>query len=220
MKRFWPFLTLAATILILAPFVLSGCGKLGGGGSDRPEARVTVQGAVTRNGEAHEAQILVVPIDGGEDVWVSTLPDGTFHVELSSQPSAIVAVANGLFAELVSPSFEYEVILELVDIPSYASQALPQGLLGEYWWGVYDTDGHGDVRFRYRYNFSRYYCASWLPGWPIGDPNPNHWGGWDLTDFPPPWKGKKLLVPTRYQIWHRAAYGYSISQALYLVSWS
>lgn len=83
--------------------------------------------------------------------------------------------------------------------------------------GACSTDTHGDAIFRYTGTFQQYYCTSWLPY--LGEStNPNKWGGWDLTEWLPTWKGKKLLIPTRYQLYHKTAYGYSISSALFLVS--
>lgn len=83
--------------------------------------------------------------------------------------------------------------------------------------GVYDTDSNGDVRFRYQGAFQYYYCINSLPSIPPNSPNPNNWDGWTLSDFVP-WNGRKLLVPRTYQWYHSAVYGYSISDALMLVS--
>jgi hypothetical protein len=66
-----------------------------------------------------------------------------------------------------------------------------------------------------------YYCTTNLPDLSLGvscyKPDPNMWNSIDISDFSP-WSGKKLLVPRRYQIWHSAYQGYSISQALFMES--
>ncbi len=86
-----------------------------------------------------------------------------------------------------------------------------------HYFGVCQTDANGDVSFRYTGARQFILCINYLP-WLAESPNPNNWNGWALTNWLPKWKGQKLLVPRRYQIWHQNVYGYPISQALYLVS--
>ena len=110
--------------------------------------------------------------------------------------------------------------MALEPVPMLPSRASPNAVMQDLWYGVYDTNSSGDVRFRYQNSFSRFYCINWMPNvFPYNiSPDPNRWTNWDLTDFPAPWKGKKLLVPSRYRWWHGAVYGYSISQALVLIA--
>jgi hypothetical protein len=130
---------------------------------------------------------------------------------------------NDPIAIAVGMIFGYSGVLELNDdgIITIPVQSVPQASafstmsIGTF--VVYSTDGNGDVSFRYQGTFIRYYCTSWLPYLGIST-DPNAWSGWVLTNWLPTWKGKKLLVPTRYQTYHKTAYGYSISSALFLES--
>jgi hypothetical protein len=56
--------------------------------------------------------------------------------------------------------------------------------------------------------------------WSVGtgkySPHPNKWDTKNVKDFKSPWKGKKLYVPRRYQVYHQNVNGFSISGALFL----
>jgi len=219
MKHFWSIAPPFVALLALGLIVLAGCERESN--VTYPTIETSIGGTIIRgqvvDDEGGVASNLLIISKDSKEIYGSSAEDGTFELEVDDQPQIVVAVAFHKTGYCDTPTKDGCWIIELKPVQVQTYRLL--GTTGEYWWGVYDTDSHGDVRFRYRYNFSRFYCSSWLPGWPFGDPNPNHWTSWDLTDFPYPWKGKKLLVPQRYQWWHHYAYGYSISQALYLVSW-
>ncbi|MCD4706098.1 hypothetical protein K8R61_03390 [bacterium] len=106
-------------------------------------------------------------------------------------------------------------------LPLLAAIVIIVAMVGTAWcgtFGVYETTEEGDVSFKYQGDFKQFYCINYLPclGWGVNGPNPNNWDGWELTDWLPTWKGEKLLVPERYQLYHEYTYGYSISDALYL----
>ncbi|MDP3964127.1 MAG: hypothetical protein Q8Q20_00500 [bacterium] len=199
--------------LLLGPVLLTGCGD----DATSPEQNATISGRVLDQDNPVSSEIMVVYSEDREE-YVQTDAEGFFQIDGTLLPKLIVAATEGKtgFVEVFSDQSVYEITLD--EIPTSPGQQ-SLGAMGWYWFGVYDTNGDGDVRFRYRYNFSHFYCSSWLPGyWPFPDPNPNHWDSWDLNDFPPPWKGKMLLVPRRHQWWHQAVYGFSISRALFLIS--
>lgn len=202
-------------VVIFSLGVLSGCK-----GVENPaeHSRAVVKGRTVANGQPIQSDVIVVW--GSKEVTtLVTGPDGYFTVEGKEPPAALIGATTGQTGYAEGPFLdETEVVLSIAPLPKAAGEGSPAKTLGEYWFGVYDTDSNGDVRFRYRYNFSRYVCVNYLPWFPWANPNPNTWNGWDVNSFPSPWKGKKLLVPRTFQYWHRSVYGYSISNALYLIA--
>jgi len=204
---------LLAVGLVMASFV--GCGQNKALNQDPLVYRLHV---VHRGTSVSDASVIGLFTDGTDTIMVCDA-NGSVNLETDKPLVAVGGVAKGLSGvKSVDCPGNWEVEVQSVLLAKTSAQGVTSA--GAYVFGVYDTDGHGDVRFRYQFNFAYFYCSSGLPGWPYGDPNPNHWTSWNLTDFPYPWKGKKLLVPTRYQWWHQAVYGYSISRALFLVSTS
>lgn len=214
------------TNIVLAALVFAaaiiGCSKL----SELPTAvaeQQVVGGRVLHQGAPAVSTKVLVVVESGRDVEAVTNESGSFSCALSSgeRVVGIVAVAplkSGMVTVNGSQQF-YEIVLDAVPTPSMRA-APPAGIAThELWYGMYD-EKDGNLRFRYQYTFNRFVCINWMP-WVFPytiSPDPNKWTSWDLTDFPSPWKGKKLLVPTRYRWWHGAVYGYSISQALYLIA--
>lgn len=182
---------------------------------ERSDSPSIIEGQVLEQGRPTAAQLFVVCADGSH-AEKSTNPDGLFRLELEGRPVRLLAVKTGAFAELAVTSGR--MIVELKPGEVCAPEAVPQYQLSDYRFGVYDTDSHGDVRFRYRYSFSRFLCINWMPNLGEGGPNPNNWTSWSISDFSAPWKGKKLLVPRRYRWFHQGYYGYSISRALVLIA--
>jgi len=218
-------MTLKKTLLTMLPLFLVlafiGCSK----NSDQqssPTSSVKLsqfQVQVTDgSNQVPNAKVLII-YDDNSDLTLSTDTEGKLDFETNKKVSALCAMTLGYsgYVTDVSPG-NIRIAVEAAPAPD--TSVVVQKPSATYYFGVYDTDGNGDVRFRYQYNFSYYYCNVWLPGWPYGDPNPNHWDGWNITDCPSPWKGKKLLVPRRYQIYCQNVYGFSISNVLILVATS
>ncbi|GEM_PF-7009053 len=169
------------------------------------------------SGDAAVGQAMILGIFSDKvDTVLSCDLNGQAQLESELALQSALAMAPGKSGVLTTV-VEGENTVNLESVDTVAVQS-PPIIATDYVFGVYDTDGNGDVRFRYRYSFRYFYCSSWLPAWPIGDPNPNHWMSWQISDFSSPWLGKKLLVPRRYQLWHQTVYGRSISRALFLVS--
>jgi len=206
-------------LCLLAVVLVVGCGKNTITSPAVPNhGMIVTEGQVLRDGQAvAKAEVMAIWSTDLDTVLVCD-DRGRFTLTSQQAPTSVTAAVLGAWGTTSVTGSDQAIVIELQAVVQTQPTAQPQDTASEYWFGVYDTDSHGDVRFRYRYNFSRFYCSSWLPGWPYGDPNPNHWTSWNLSDFPYPWKGKKLLVPTRYQWWHQAAYGFSISSALFLIS--
>lgn len=150
--------------------------------------------------------------DYGKEVVLKCDKNGEVFINDVDNIKMLVAMAPNMSAIVENPKNGYlEIFLENLDETNVKEKSAQY--VGAF--GVYDTDGNGDVRFKYQGDFLYYDCINYLP-WLLTSPDPNDWDGWDLTDFPSPWKGKKLLVPTRYQTYHSTVYGYSISGALLL----
>jgi hypothetical protein len=157
---------------------------------------------------------VIVILENDRDTLLQVDHEGYARLTTDSKARAAVGASLGL-SGMKSIDQDGQVIIALNPIAIVDS--IEKSIAAVYVFGVYDTDTNGDVRFRYRFNFSYFYCSTSLPGWPYGDPNPNHWMNWNILDFSP-WSGKKLLVPRRYQYWHQIVYGFSISRTLLLVA--
>lgn len=206
------FLALSAMVLVAS---LAGCGKQN---PMAPESGQNVtHGTVTVNGVPQANVSIMVITSDGRDLYTTTKEDGSYEISCvgAVRCSIVAAAAPGMFGMVDGATSQTDIRLESVTVPKQG--AAPSAVSGEMWFGVYATDSHGDVTFRYQGNFRRYFCSSPLP-WIFGqNPDPNSWDSGNVT-FASPWKGKKLLVPTRLRWYHGAVYGYSISSALYLVS--
>lgn len=165
---------------------------------------------------ASGVNLLISTEDG--DIFTKCNKQGFISLKSEKSIRSVICatLGNSGFTVVENGSKNIEVKLEGVQKLRLAKIA------GTY--GVYSTDGSGDVSFKYQGNFSSYYCTSsmpaYLPGWnPIWqNTDPNTWGGWNLNDWLPTWKGKKLLVPGRCQWYHQSVYGFSISQALFVIT--
>ena len=202
-------------VLALLVLVVTGCGR---NNPLLPNVSLhQVIGEVRSAGSPHSASVMVI-WPSGRDTTFST-EDGRFSFSSPELPQEVVAVALGITGTATAPSSNngiWSIKME-PGLSSIVPAPTATAPLGEYWFGVYDTDNHGDVRFRFRYNFSRFYCVTWVP-WVFGqNPDPNTWDNWSLRDFSP-WSGRKLLVPTRTRWWHAIYYNFSISNALVLIA--
>lgn len=171
---------------------------------------------VQRNGN-QVAQASVIAIFQSDRDTLLTCSDVGRVTLRANEPVTLLVGASLGFSGMCQPVEAGDIRITLDSVVASPETAAGK-VLAAYVFGVYDTDGNGDVRFRYQYNFSYFYCSSGLPGWPYGNPNPNSWYSENRNDFPAPWKCKKLLVPRRYQYYHQAVYGFSLSRALFLVS--
>lgn len=208
-------------ISLLVILALAGCNEsknpLGQNYDSSPDAGV-IHGRVLHHGAPLPAQVMVIWSEDDETV-VATDPLGRFTVPKHvGVPAAYVAMAEGKSGSIEIFPATGDIVIEVQDVLQMSDQTRSSKPLDEWWFAVYDTDSHGDVRFRYQFAFSRFFCTSWLAPIPFTSRDPNRWTSWDLSDFPAPWKGKKLLVPRRYRLWHSAVYGFSISGALFLAS--
>lgn len=186
-----------------------------------PKVSNLVNGMVTDSGEALAGSSILVMLESGRDIELTADVRGQFSTVVPDDERVVgvAAAASGRYGIVVTGLYaDLQIVTE--EIPVTASRASPSTVMQDLWYGVYDTNSSGDVRFRYQYTFSRFYCINWMSNlFPYTiSPDPNRWTSWDLTDFSSPWKGKKLLVPSRYRWWHGAVYGYSISQALVLIA--
>lgn len=205
-------------VAVLCVLVLASCSKSLIGTEGNQQA----QGVVTDDDRpAASTQVLVLTASG-HDLETQTDPNGHFSVDVAASETVVGVVAvrplkSGLAAKPEDDG-TFSIQLEGVPKPMPPGSA-PETTTDELWFGKYDEQD-GNLRFRYQHTFNRFYCINWMP-WVFPytiSPDPNRWTSWDLSDFLAPWKGKKLLVPTRYRWWHGAVYGYSISHALYLIA--
>ncbi len=212
MKHFTLSLVVAAMLVMVSMFA-SGCGK----SPVAPQAKV-VSGVVYDHGMPTQHATVMICFPGDSTLNIQTNQDGSFQAEIPSDLSvkAVLAVALG---KAGMTEVENRMSGLKIDMSAIVQQrqVVPTNATSDYWFGVYSTDGNGDVKFRYQFAFSRFTCINYLP-WLFESTNPNSWLSWDLTDFPSPWKGKFLAVPRRYQDWHKWVYGYPIQQALYLIA--
>lgn len=191
-------------ILILGLF--TGCDSITDSKIDR-EYSITV----TTNNVQSVADVMFV-FDNGEDSIISTDINGLVKFKTDKVVLMLVGMKLGHSGVKQIKAEEKIVSLQLENVEITSFEPDWTGTFG-----VYSTNSDGDVTFKYQGNFINYYCSSYLPY--LGEStNPNNWVNWNLTEFTFPWKGKKLLVPRRYQSYHRTVYGFSISQALFLRS--
>lgn len=192
------------------------------GCADKPNNSITIPGDVlysyqftlTKDGASVADASVIVILSDGSDTLLATDKMGYTEFVSRKQASSAIGVTFGLSGtSAITDVGKVSIVLE--PIPKMAASELNAN--ATYVFGVYDTNNDGDVRFRYQYNFSYFYCSYWLPWTFWSDPNPNHWTSWGISDFSP-WLGKKLLVPRTYQYWYREAYHLPISSALFLVS--
>lgn len=181
-----------------------------------------VSGVVLFDGEPESGVQVMVCLEGGKEFTLQTDGQGRFRSTylLNSNVDGVVAVSHGKTGSVKVDLKTTDLRVDLKSLQA-PNQLSTTRTLGEYWFGVYSTDGNGDVKFRYQFSFIKFTCVNPLPwiwwgGWQ--NPDPNSWVSWDLKGFPTPWKGKFLAVPTRLQWWHQAYYGYPIQKALYLIS--
>lgn len=221
MKRFTMLLiaVLALVACVAAATFISGCSEEKSSNPvSNPSEGTQFEYRINVQHDGNQvAQASVIAIFGNDRDTLLTCSDAGFVSLKTSEPVAVLVGAS-LGLSGMCQSVEAGDIRIVLDSVVTSPETAAGKVLAAYVFGVYDTDGNGDVRFRYQYNFSYFYCSSGLPGWPYGDPNPNHWYSQNQNDFPAPWKCKKLLVPRRYQYYHQAVYGFSLSRALFLVS--
>ena len=173
------------------------------------------QVSVTKNGVIEPTASVMFIYSETEERIVSCNHNGLAILESAKPVKLIVAMSLGYSNSkelILTDKSEIKINLEDV-LKNDDNKTLKSAqYLGTF--GVYSTDGNGDVKFRYQGTFANYYCTSYLP-WLLTTNDPNGWDGWSLNDFLP-WNGKMLLVPRRYQDYHSITYGFSISQALFL----
>lgn len=163
------------------------------------------------NGTPEAGARVIAAIDDTREIIGECDINGNALIESPSPVKIICGVSLGK-SGTINIGHEGNFIIEMTDLKIPRINNVRS--IGTF--GVYSTDSNGDVSFKYTGTFQGYYCTSYLPN--LGLQNPNSWDGWNLTNWLPTWKGKKLLVPRRYQIYHQTAYGYSISSALFLMS--
>lgn len=204
------------TVALIAIVILTSCQSRNPIGSGDVGRHYEYNFTVTRSGVPIPHASVIVLFSNDSDTLLTCGANGSVALSVGLPVHVVTGASLGVSGTLdsIQPG---AVIIPVAEVPIIDTSAAGK-LLATYVFGVYDTDGNGDVRFRYQYTFQYFYCSSWLPGWPYGNPNPNTWTRWTLTDFPAPWKGMKLLVPRRYQYYHQVVYGFSISRALFLVS--
>lgn len=198
--------TLIILIVLNISMLLSGCDFIA---DSKYSSGYSIE--VVKEGVPTVAEVILI-FDDNTDSTLFTNSEGIIIVSSNKIIKTIVGMKLGYCGinQLQSENKSIIVALEKVEINS-----LSNDWIGTF--GVYSTNSDGDVTFKYQGTFLNYYCSSYLPY--LGEAtNPNMWTNWSLTDFTPPWKGKKLLVPRRYQTYHKAVYGYSISHALFLRS--
>jgi hypothetical protein len=198
-------------LLSLALVCLLGCSQSNSVNSPNGNYSYSVK-AVDESGAVQGATVIAI-IDENSDTTVFCDNQGNASIQSEKPLSKVCCVVLGK-SGVVDVSSVGDVVVKLTKNPEIS---LAKTLATLHTFGVYSTDGHGDVSFKYQGMWEGYYCTSWLPN--LGETtDPNKWSGWNLTDWPAPWKGKKLLVPTRYQLFHKANYGYSISNALFMIA--
>lgn len=169
---------------------------------------------VIYNGLPEEGAVVMCILSDTEEVVFKCNKSGTVNISVKKPIKMIVAMAPGLNSIIENPEPNQKSLQIYLETVSASNVVREKSVAYVGTFGVYDTDGNGDVRFRYQGTFIDYDCINNLP-WLGSSPDPNDWDGWDLDDFLP-WEGKKLLVPRRYQTYHSTVYGYSISDALIL----
>jgi hypothetical protein len=204
-----------AIIVVLMLGLMVGCGRtpvsLEKGSNDQT---FSYQFSVAHDGKPFADAAVIVILSDGSDTLLATDQMGYTEFVSRKQANSAIGVSLGLSGtSTIADVGNVPIVLE--SIPKMAASELNAS--ATYVFGVYNTNNDGDVRFRYQYNFSYFYCSYWLPWTLWSDPNPNHWTSWGISDFSP-WLGKKLLVPRTYQYWYREAYHLPISSALFLVS--
>lgn len=215
---------------LIALLMLSGIIGCGTGGKEEVEI-VSSQQVNTYKVKIEKHKDLTVPVSLGivyqndKEVFVG-LESGVneYTFETAEIPIGIIAMAQGQAGQIEIGQDSTEIVVILNPITESEDEAPASSLAktAEYWWGIDgEADTNGDVKFRYMGDFSRFHCSYHLP-WLFMSSNPNNWTSWDLLKppdaFPPPWKGKKLLVPQRYQRWYQIVRGQSINTCLVLIA--
>ncbi|MEI7620293.1 MAG: hypothetical protein WCJ57_01850 [Candidatus Falkowbacteria bacterium] len=202
------------TVLILALSLLTlliiSCSKDDNQPSNKENGFTYSIKALSNNFPVSGAKVIAITSNDSE-IMVNCDNNGNALIKTLSPIKIICCVSLGK-SKAINVSNNNNFIIKMDDLKKPNLQNTKS--TGTF--GVYSTDGNGDVSFKYTGIFQGYYCTSWLPY--LGSQNPNSWDGWNLTNWLPTWKGKKLLVPRRYQIYHQTAYGCSISSALFLMS--
>lgn len=219
MKTFVPF---PHRILLLAALLspaLTGCGD-----HSLPPTRIdgpVVRGSVTNgNGQPASNAAVLVMTRSGHDTPTTTDATGNFRATLNAGDQ-VTSVAAAAFNQVgfATPVVGEPTIVRMVAGNPRTDRDQDRGLNPQidYSFAVFDTDSHGDVRFRYQFAFRYFTCVNWLPSNLGYSSNPNTWTSWALTDFPAPWQGRKLLVPTRLRWFHNLFYGFPIDRSLFMI---
>lgn len=199
---------------ILAIFVtLFVCGNTAFSKNIYKETDFSYEVIVTYENEPVAGATVMCITESDEEILLKCNKRGFVKYETNEQIILMVGMALGL-SEVVEIDDDGEINIQVQEVKQ--SEGVQIRSIGTF--GVYSTDGNGDVSFKYQGAFQGYYCINYLPWIGFVSPDPNDWDGWDLTDWLPTWKGKKLLVPARYQTYHQTVYGYSISDALILMA--
>jgi hypothetical protein len=172
---------------------------------------------LTRSGQEENITLWFL-FPEGREASIELEPEADeYEFESAEPPILAVGISRGEVAIEEVVLGQTEVFLDLTS-PSN-NESVERSALTEGGVGYYDVDSNGDVRFFFPSTdtFSRFYCTSWLPWLGISG-DPNRWTSWDLTDFLPRWRGKKLLVPRRHRIFHRSFYGFDIERALWVAT--
>lgn len=216
MKKVLPTLVFVA---VCVGFVASnlGCGKT----TTRPMVSA-ISGSVYSQDLAVSGVDVMICYEGGKEVMIKTDTKGKFSYACPTdiKVEGVIAVTKGQSGSIKVDQQLNALRIDIAPI-IVPNQVFSTRVTGENWFGVYSTDGGGDVKFRYQYSFTRFTCINSLPWIWYGswqNPDPNSWLNWSISDFSAPWKGKFLAVPTRLQWWHKNYYGYPIQKALYLIS--
>jgi hypothetical protein len=211
--------------LMFIAVVVSSCSKENNlttlNGSTNSEYSYSISAVDSNKNPVSMAKVFIATEDG--DIYSQCDDKGVAALKLNKPIKSVICACYGKygFAVLEKDMPNIEITMQNLKVPSPQSLAKAQSI-GTY--GVYSTDSHGDVSFRYKGNFVNYYYTSYMPAYlPGKDPwfqntNPNTWDGWVLTDWLPTWKGKKLLVPQRCQWFYTYTHGFSISLALFMTT--
>jgi len=170
---------------------------------------------VYKNRPVAYASVICI-LSSGNEVFLECDKNGNTEIETLEPIIKICGVARGL-AGVTTVEEAGEVKVSVKKVKQLSRSLAKAARAGTF--AVYETDGNGDVKFKYLGTVNRYYCSSHLPilGFGKNYPYPSNWDKEDVS-YPSPWKGKKLYVPRRYQLYHERVYGYSISRALFLVA--
>ena len=201
-------------VCVTLVFIFCSCNKDEDGFNSEKSSQASFKVEVSSEDILKSNAVVMCIFSDTEEAIFSCDNRGFVDISVQKPIKMIIAMAPGLSSIVENPNYSQGLLQMRLEVAP--SSNLIRKKSAEYIgaFGVYDTDGSGDVRFRYQGTFIDYYCLNNLP-WLGSSPDPNDWDGWDLTDFTP-WNGKKLLVPRRYQTYHSTVFGYSISDALIL----